>query len=93
MYEVGDVAARRWGDPDRARRLCLLVLTSCGDRLLRTDAQPAEAAVQVAATEGLSVYDVAYLAAARQHGHLLVSGDVADLVGNGLAVAPGAGPV
>ena len=38
----------------------------------------------------LSIYDAAYVAAARHSGMTLVSADIADLVSKGLAVTPGA---
>jgi predicted nucleic acid-binding protein len=90
VYEVAGVAARRWGDPERARRLCLTVLTACGTRLVRVDAHLVEEAVAVADREQITVYDAAYVAAARREGHVLVSGDLTDLVQPGLAVAPDA---
>jgi predicted nucleic acid-binding protein len=90
IYEVGNVAARRWSDPERARRLCLLVLTVCAERLVRLGADLAEEAVRVADREQITVYDAAYVAAARREGHVLVSGDLADLVDRGLALAPDA---
>jgi predicted nucleic acid-binding protein len=88
VYEVGNVAARRWRDPERAERLCLVVLTACGERLVRIGADLAEEAVRIADREQITVYDAAYVAAARRDGHTLVSGDLADLVGRGLASAP-----
>ncbi len=88
VYEVGNVAARRWKDSERAQRLCSLVLTACGDRLLRINPQLAEEAVRLAGQERITVYDAAHVAAARGHGHVLVSGDLTDLVGPGLALAP-----
>ena len=42
----------------------------------------------VAAEHGLSVYDGAYVAAARRLGAKLVSTDLADLVRPGFAIAP-----
>ena len=88
VYEVGNVAIRRWGDPERARRLSLLVLTACAERLVRVDRELALAALEIAEQEALTVYDAAYVAAARQGDHVLVSGDVKDLVRTGFAVAP-----
>lgn len=88
VYEVGNVAARRWFDAERARRLCLLVLTVCGERLIRIGADLAEEAVRIAEHERITVYDAAYVAAARREDRTLVSGDLEDLVGRGLALAP-----
>lgn len=84
------MAARRWRDPDRARRLCLAVLAACGAELIRAEAELLEQAVAIAASEQITVYDAAYVAAARREAHLLVSTDVKDLVQPGLAVAPDA---
>ncbi len=90
VYEVGNVATCRWGDAERARRLCLLVMTACGERLVRIDADLAEEAVRIAEREQITVYDAAYVAAARRESDVLVSGDFADLVNRGLALAPDA---
>lgn len=90
VYEVGNVAARRWKDVERARRLCLLVFTACRERLVRVDAELAEAAVVIAARENLTVYDSAYVAAARRGDHVLVSGDLKHLVRPGFALSPDA---
>lgn len=88
VYEVGNVAARVWGDPDRARRLCGVVLAACGERLVRVTAELAAQATATAAEWGLTVYDAAYVAAARRGGLTLVSTDFADLVRPGLAISP-----
>jgi predicted nucleic acid-binding protein len=60
LYEVADVALRKWHDPELARRLTELIIVgtaghivSAGDELLRT-------AIDLAETHGLSVYDAAY---------------------------------
>jgi predicted nucleic acid-binding protein len=90
VYEVGNVAARRWNDVERARRLCVLVFAACRERLMRVDAGLAEEAVLIAGHESLTVYDAAYVAAARREGHVLVSGDLKHLVRPGLALAPDA---
>ncbi len=90
VYEVGNVATRRWRDAERARRLCLLVLTACGERLVRIRTDLAEEAVRIADGEQITVYDAAYIAAARREGHVLVSGDLRDLVQRGLALPPDA---
>lgn len=90
VYEVGNVATRRWRDPERARRLCLLVLPACRERLVRIGADLAEEAVRIADGEQITVYDAAYVAAARRDGHVLISGDLLDLVERGLALPPDA---
>jgi predicted nucleic acid-binding protein len=88
LYEVANVAALKMGQPERARHLCELIAARCHDRLLRVDAELIGMAAEIAAEHGLTVYDGAYVAAARRHGWTLVSGDVRDLVSKGLAVAP-----
>jgi len=62
------------------------VLTACAERLVRIDADLADEAVGIADREQITVYDAAYVAAARREGHVLVSGDLADLVDSGLAL-------
>jgi predicted nucleic acid-binding protein len=54
----------------------------------RDDAHHGSDAAALALERGLSVYDAAYVAAARRRGASLVSLDVADLVRPGLAVLP-----
>lgn len=88
LYEVGNVAVRRWRDLGRATRLLRVVVTACGDRLAGVDQELALAAVSLAEEYGLTVYDAAYVAAARRHGWRLVSGDIVDLVDRKLAIAP-----
>jgi predicted nucleic acid-binding protein len=88
LYEVANVAVRQMGQPERGNYLSRLVLTRCGDRLLRIDQELVERAVELAAEHRLSVYDAAYVAAADRHGWTLVSTDVRDLVSKGLAVTP-----
>lgn len=77
--------------PRRAESLSSLLLVRCGERLVRVDHALACDAVQLTTIEyGLSVYDAAYVAAARRNGWQLVSLDVRDLVSKGLAVTPDA---
>jgi predicted nucleic acid-binding protein len=90
VYEVADVAVRSWRDPVQAERLSRLVLVACADRLLPVTDALIAAAVPIAVEHDITVYDAAYVAAARKEGCKLVSGDLADLVGRGLAVAPDA---
>ena len=90
IYEVANVATRRWRDPERATRLCLLVLTACAERLVQICADLAQEAIRIADQEEITVYDAAYVGAARREGHTLISGDLADLVHRGLALAPDA---
>ena len=56
--------------------------------LVRVDAHLLEDAAAVADEHGISVYDAAYVAAARAVSGRLVSCDVRDLVSRGLAVLP-----
>lgn len=90
LYEVANVAARRFGQADRAAFLTRLIARRCGDDLLRVDRELIDATVAIVAEYGLTAYDAAYVAAARRHRWTLVSGDLADLVSKGLAVAPDA---
>lgn len=90
LYEVANVAAVRWRSIDAAERLVALIELTCADALVRADGELLRAAAQIADAHGITAYDAAYVAAARRHGWTLVSGDVADLVGPGLAVAPDA---
>lgn len=83
------MAARRWGDPNHAERLCMAVLAACGSEPIRVKAGLLERAIAIAAGEQLTVYDAAYVAARREE-RVLVSADVPDLVEPGLAVAPDA---
>ena len=45
-------------------------------------------AASIGQEEGVSVYDAAFVAAARERGWRLVSGDLIDLVSRGLALSP-----
>jgi predicted nucleic acid-binding protein len=90
LYEAANVVGARWGQPAAARELCRSIVKRCGDRLLAVDADLIDAAVGIAAENGLTAYDAAYVAAARRNGWTLVSADIADLVSKGLAVAPDA---
>lgn len=90
LYEVTNVAVRSWRDLGRATRLLRLIATACGDRVVAVDPELALAAAYLADEHGLTAYDAAYVAAARRHGWQLISGDIADLVDRGLAVAPDA---
>ncbi|MGE0025500.1 MAG: type II toxin-antitoxin system VapC family toxin [Thermoleophilia bacterium] len=88
FYEVGTVAVRRWRSLDEARRLTELVQVATEGRIVRVDGPLAIAAASIGQEEGVSVYDAAFVAAARERGWRLVSGDLADLVSRGLAVSP-----
>lgn len=90
LFEVANAIGVKMGNRARARRVGAVIATRCGDRLVRTDPDLIDSAVGVAAEHGLTVYDAAYVAAARRNGWTLVSADIRDLVSKGLAVAPGA---
>lgn len=88
LYEVANVGVRSWGSAERARLVAELVRAASSDTLVRVDEAHLEQAIEVAAEHGISVYDAAYVAAARRNGWTLVSTDHRDLVGRGLALAP-----
>jgi predicted nucleic acid-binding protein len=69
FYEVGDLAVRAWGDAQAAARLRGLVVVIADDGgLVRLDEPLIARAVDTAHTEGLSVYDAGYVAAAARAG-------------------------
>lgn len=90
LYTVTNVAMRAWHDPSTARRLLgrLGVLADDGG-LVRAETSLMATASELASEHDLSVYDAAYVAAARAWGGVLVSCDVRDLVAKGLARLPG----
>jgi predicted nucleic acid-binding protein len=88
LYEVANVAMKRWRSPARAREVATLVRDACPKRIGRIDAELLERAIALAAEHRLTAYDAAYVAAAELHGWTLVSGDHADLVEPGLAITP-----
>lgn len=90
-YEVTNVAVRSWQDPAAAHRLRERVKAVADDGgLVRAEPGLLAAATVVAGDHGISVYDAAYVAAARSVGCELVSCDMRDLVSRGLARLPGA---
>lgn len=90
LYEVANVIAKRYRDPEEAQRIVQAIARTCGNDLLRVDRELIVEAVDVVAEHGLTSYDAAYVAAARRYGWQLVSLDVRDLVSKGLAVTPDA---
>jgi predicted nucleic acid-binding protein len=90
LYEVANVMGAKKGQPKAGRILTRLIAKRCREDLVAVDSDLIESALELAAEHGLSAYDAAYVAAARRHNWTLVSADVADLVGKGLAVAPDA---
>ncbi|WOQ17497.1 PIN domain-containing protein [Raineyella sp. W15-4] len=88
-YEVANVAVRAWRDPAAADRLRARVAALADDGgLERADPALLASATAIAGDHGISVYDAAYVAAARRAGAVLVSCDVRDLVSRGLARVP-----
>jgi predicted nucleic acid-binding protein len=90
LYEVANAVGVKQGDAREAGRVNRLLLRCCRDRLFTVDVELVEAALQLAREHGLTVYDAAYVAAARRHAMTLVSVDIRDLVAKGLAVTPDA---
>lgn len=88
LYEIGNAVGVKQGDAAEAGRVVRLLLRSCRSRLLAIDAELLGSALGLAGEHGLTVYDAAYVAAARRNGWQLVSLDVRDLVSKGLAVTP-----
>lgn len=88
LYEVANVGVRSWGSRDGAHLVAALVRAACSDKIVRVDDSHIGQAIALAEEHGISVYDAAYVAAARSNGWMLVSTDHRDLVGRGLALAP-----
>ena len=88
-YEVANVAIRAWRAPDRVSPLLEAIdrISTDGGVLPSTTALLTGAS-QLAEEHAISVYDAAYVAAASQTGGTLVSCDVRDLIGKGLARSP-----
>lgn len=93
FYEVTNVAVRSWRDPSAAHRLRERVAAVSDDGgLTRASAALLFSAATVAGEHGISVYDAAYVVAARASGGELVSCDLRDLVSRGLARLPADAP-
>ena len=90
LYEVANVVARKYGELDAARKLVRGLFRSSARPPLRADVTLFEEGLDLMSEYGLTAYDAAYVAAARQNGWQLVSLDVRDLVSKGLAVTPDA---
>ena len=89
FYEATNVAVRAWRDQRAARRLRSRIAAVADDGgLVRADAQLLDAAAAIAQEHAISVYDAAYVAAARTISGRLVSCDVRDLVSRDLALLP-----
>lgn len=90
LYEATNVAVRVWHDRSAARRLRERVSAVADDGgVVRVEDSLIADAAEIAEEHGISVYDAAYVAAARGSGGHLVSCDVRDLVSRGLACLPG----
>jgi predicted nucleic acid-binding protein len=90
LHEIGNAIGVKRSNAREATNVIRLLLACCRDRVVSADAELAGSALEIAVEHGLTAYDAAYVAAARRHGWVLVSTDIADLVSKGLAVAPGA---
>jgi predicted nucleic acid-binding protein len=90
LYEVANAIGVKQGNAEEASRVNRLLLKSCRDRVLAVEAELLDSALRIAGEEGLTIYDAAYVAAARHHDMTLVSVDLHDLVSKGLAVTPDA---
>ncbi|HET6997426.1 MAG TPA: PIN domain-containing protein [Solirubrobacterales bacterium] len=90
FYEVANVVGSRWQRLDLARELCRTIQLRCDGSITAVDVDLIDSALEIASEHGLSIYDAAYVAAARRYGWTLVSADIRDLVSKGLAVAPDA---
>lgn len=88
LYEVANVVAKVYGQPEEARRLVQGLVRGSAREQLRVDAALLEHGVDLVTEHDLTAYDAAYVAAARRNGWQLVSLDVRDLVSKGLAVTP-----
>ncbi len=89
VYEVVNVAERRWRDAAASDRLQHRVwaIAELGI-LVRVDSELTKHAAELAREHELSAYDAAYVAAARRLGAPLASCDQRDLVSGGLAELP-----
>ncbi|MFL5832446.1 MAG: type II toxin-antitoxin system VapC family toxin [Solirubrobacterales bacterium] len=90
LYEVANVIARKYGEPDVARRLVQGLFRGSASPPLQADVSLFEDGLDLMSEHRLTAYDAAYVAAARRNGWQLVSLDVRDLVSRGLAVTPDA---
>lgn len=87
LYEVANVSVVR-APGLVGNRIVDLVLVTCDRDLIRVDPELIRHATQIAADNGITAYDAAYVAAARRRGTPLVSTDMKDLVHPGHAITP-----
>jgi predicted nucleic acid-binding protein len=88
LYEIANVVGVVKGQHEIAARICRTLLERSEGKLARVDGELAEHAIALAAEHGLTAYDAAYVAAAREHAWTLISVDLKDLVKPGLAATP-----
>jgi predicted nucleic acid-binding protein len=88
-YEVTNVAVRAWRSPEAVAPL-LAVIDRLGEDggVIASTGSLLSRAAEIAERHSISAYDAAYVAAAADVGHRLVSCDERDLVSRGLAVLP-----
>lgn len=89
IYEITNVAERRWRDRAASLRLRERVwaIAELGT-LVRVDQPLADRAAELVRQHDLSAYDAAYVAGAERLGVPLASCDQRDLISRGLARAP-----
>jgi predicted nucleic acid-binding protein len=88
-YEIANVAVRGWCELARVTPLLEAVDRIAGDGgVIPSTTALLSRAAKLADDHTISVYDAAYVAAADQAGGTLVSCDIRDLVGKGLADSP-----
>lgn len=90
LYEVANVAIVSWRSQADAERVVELIRLACPATLDRVDDVRMRDAMKIATEHDLTVYDAAYVAAARKYDWTLVSCDLEDLVRPGLAIDPDA---
>lgn len=88
LYEVANVVGVVKGRPEVAARISQTLLKRSEGALARANQMLAEDAIAIAIRHNLTAYDAAYVATAREHGWMLISADLKDLVKPGLAAAP-----
>jgi predicted nucleic acid-binding protein len=88
-YEVANVAVRGWCEFGHVAPLLEAIDRISGDGgIVPSTTSLISRAAMLADEHTISVYDAAYVAAADQAGGTLVSCDIRDLVGKGLASSP-----
>jgi predicted nucleic acid-binding protein len=87
LYEVANVVTRRFKAEAYAMAAVQAVIAA-SRLVVCVDANTIADTVGIATEHRLTAYDAAYVAAARRYDWTLVSTDIKDLVGRGLALAP-----